>query len=322
MVLKLAVGLKKTNNKIYGSFLNWDTSNGIIIAGRSGSGKSNTAAHYLTQLAAQGVKLIICDYNGGGGTGQSLIERIEHLGDAFLWPAVTEEQDIIRYIESLHELGKQRLKGKIPISEHFPIVFVIDEFSSFVANTPPPVQITTIKEGDTKTITRAPTYMQRALDMLITVRKANMRVIVMGQNWLQSGTTSHVRAFRSNFSDIVLHGLSARDAGLFIDDRDVARVVETLKTGQIYYNGNRLYVPLLNSRDIEWAQKKIMLHKQRFTSKIILPARLNKEETMKINKSWSNARLLCWYLNIPWSIKYHNLYESYAIAKKESTIMQ
>ena len=56
--------------------LPWKENNGLLVAGQSGSGKSQTAAFYLIQYALQGVKLILCDYDSPDGDEETLSERV------------------------------------------------------------------------------------------------------------------------------------------------------------------------------------------------------------------------------------------------------
>ena len=233
--------------------LDWRKCNGIIIPGQSGSGKTNTAIHYMSQYAAQGVKLIVCDYNGG--LEQTLYDQIDHLDDALLWPPVVESEEIVEYIDRIHELGQKRLQKRD--MNQFPILFVVDEFSSFISNTPPPNEVTVTRSGDTKITTRKAQYMQRFVDALTTTRKVDIRFMVMGQNWIQAGTTSSLRQFRDNFNTIVFHKLSHTDAKLFTTDIKVIKQIEALKPGLVIHDGTLLKVPLVSSADKYWTMSEV-----------------------------------------------------------------
>ena len=233
--------------------LEWRKCNGIIIPGQSGSGKTNTAVHYMSQYAAQGVKLIVCDYNGG--LEQTLSDQIEHLSDSFLWDPVVEGEDIVAYIDRIHALGQERLQRRD--TNHFPILFVVDEFSSFISNTPVPLEVTKVRNGDTTTTTRKAQYMQRFVDALTTTRKVDIKFMVMGQNWVQAGTTSSVRQFRDNFNTIVFHKLSHTDAKLFTSDPQTIRQIESLKPGLVMHENTLLRLPLVSETEKLWAEKRI-----------------------------------------------------------------
>jgi len=200
-----------------------------------------------------GVRLVMCDYNGDNGSGQSLTELTPHLQEAFISPnpnkivAITGEE-IVASIDFVHQLGLRRLRKEE--TDHYPVLLVIDEFSSFIKNTPPPTTKTRVIEGDksnqTITETQAPTYLTKLADMLITLRKVNVGIVVMGQDWTQISTNG-LRVFRSNFSNIFLHKLSVTDAKLFTDDKETKARVESLDRGQVLVNGRLIQVPLLTS---------------------------------------------------------------------------
>lgn len=233
--------------------LEWRACNGIIIPGQSRSGKTNTAVHYMSQYASQGVKLIVCDFNGGlDGT---LIPQIDHLEGAFYWKPVTDGDEIVDYIERIHDLGKKRYTGKV--TNNFPLLFVIDEFTSLLSNNPAPSITTRVRTGDTTTMTKQAGYMQHFVDVLTTAAKRDIKFMVMGQNWAQVGTTSSLRQFRSNFTDVVFHRLSSRDAELFTNDRQTINQIESLRAGFIIHNGDMLRMPLFSEKDRLDAERMI-----------------------------------------------------------------
>lgn len=224
--------------------LEWRACNGIIIPGQSRSGKTNSAVYYMSQYASQGVKLIVCDFNGGlDGT---LIPQIDHLAGAFYWEPATDGDQIVEYIERIHDLGKKRYTGKV--TNNFPLLFVIDEFTSLLSNNPAPAITTRTRAGDTTTTTKQAGYMQHFVDVLTTAAKRDIKFMVMGQNWAQVGTTSSLRQFRGNFTDAVFHRLSSRDAELFTNDRQTINQIESLRAGFVIHNGDMLRVPLFREQ--------------------------------------------------------------------------
>lgn len=222
--------------------LTWDLLNGgMLIAGKPGMGKTNTLNLIISQLALLGARLVVADYNGY--LPQALSSNIEHLEKSLLIPIAKDARETITAIQLVNEIGQKRLKKEMPCD--YPIVLVIDEFTSFVRQNPLPKveNISRKKSGNTeqKATTVQPTYLTILSDILNTMRKADIVIIVSGQNFVQIGNESGLRVFRSTFTHTLLHGLSPADARLMSDSVKIANRVEVISNknlrGVAVYNG-------------------------------------------------------------------------------------
>lgn len=242
--------------------LHWRNSNGILIAGIPGSGKSQSAALYLTQYAYSGTKIVLCDYNAALGTGETLLDRVTHLEPAFILPAATTKDKIVEYIGFIKQLGDNRYSGAD--IDHYPIIFVIDEFPAFLMDYEPEQRITTRIEGDkrsdegeVKTTIKAIGFIEELVSSILKFRKVNIHYMLIGQEWAQMGTAG-VRPLRSNMTDRVLHRMDESQALLFgITDSATRRQMQHFKTGQALYNDTPIQVPLLTDNHIRQVQEKI-----------------------------------------------------------------
>jgi len=230
--------------------LSWlDLRNGMLIAGASGMGKSNTMAFYLTQYAYNGAKIILCDYGGSGASEETLVHRIEHLKPAFynnMKPATTMKE-IVQYIRIVNTLIKERQVS----GDMSQVLFVVDEFSAFLLAIEPEQrkEITRDINGNKTTIAikKEPTFLSSFLESVITARKYNIRFIIAGQEWAQISTNG-VRAIRSAFTNHIIHGLDSGSAKLFAEnDSKLIRIIQLLETGYAYIRpANDIYkIPLL-----------------------------------------------------------------------------
>lgn len=274
--------------------LPWQNNNGMIIAGVSGSGKSQTASLYLTQYAYNGARIILGDYGASLNTGESLTERLAHLQDAFLVPPVSSSKDIIGYIEMIQQLGKQR---QLNNAEMFPLVFAIDEFSAFVLSANPPKRMRRVKEGEYTEVSTEQTYLEKLIESIITLRKFNIRFMLIGQEWAQL-KSSGIRALRSNISTTVLHRLDTTLAGLFgFTSSDEKRSIMNLGVGQIYYQNERYQVPMLDDAFIAKTvnrisnQPKVIISAPLYTKKLYPPLK-------KCNPRLTNTCYLAHLLDI------------------------
>lgn len=290
----IILGRNKEGIKI----LPWNNNNGMIIAGVSGSGKSQTASLYLTQYAHNGAKIILGDYGASMNTGESLTERVSHLHRAMLLPPVSSASDIIRYVDTVREIGRQRQNGK---AEMFPLIFAIDEFSAFVLAANPPKRTRRIKDGEYTETTTEQTYLEKLIESIITLRKFNIRFMLIGQEWAQL-KSSGIRAIRSNIATQVIHKLDNNLAGLFgFSTTEDKRQIMNLGVGQIYFNGARYQVPLLDDTFITQTVQR--LDKTEIIPAPLLPAYTR--DTIKLTKRcdgrWRNTRCISYLLDVDYN---------------------
>lgn len=221
----------------------WRNSNGLLIAGIPGTGKSTTASYYIHQYAYKGTKFIICDYNAALGTGETLLSRVNHLEDTFLYPPATTKKQIEDYIYQIQKIGDDRYSGRQ--TDHFPILFVIDEFPAFIYDYSPP-QVTNTKvsgdkksdEGETRITERAPDFIESLTSSLWKYRKVNIHFMLIGQDWAQAGTNG-VRKLRSAITDRVIHRVDESQAAMFgFSTRIEQKYISSMSTGVAFYKGS------------------------------------------------------------------------------------
>jgi hypothetical protein len=222
MSIKIIVGSQK---------IAWNECNGILIAGRSGSGKSQTASLIIGQLAYQGVKLIPCDFESPVGEPEALAERISFCADAFLYPIATRSEDILQRIELLKDEYEKRL---VDPSRREPWLLIIDEFSAFLS------YLKSSENGD-----EAIASFSR---LLIQMRKLQMRALVIGQEFSSGFATNAMRYIRSAFAVRLLHKLDGPNIKMILEGADtkVMRIIGNLSAGQVWFNEEIHLIPLLD----------------------------------------------------------------------------
>lgn len=255
---QLATSEKDTDVRIYLgatkkglAYIEWRNINGIIIPGKPGSSKTNTAVWLANQLAANGVKLVRLDYLADETNEQTFTYQTQHLQRADYLPPAVEIEDIEDRISKLYELGmKRRIAGSADNLNQFPIAIFIDEVTSLLAVKPKQVEITTtIDNGDgtkERTKQKKRTMLEVMNDIIRMFRKANIKFIVMGQNWQQSGTASGVATFRSNFNTVLFHRIAPKDVALFeVSDTQMQKAIQGLKPGTMIYKHTPMKVPYM-----------------------------------------------------------------------------
>lgn len=227
---KLILGVVVVEGKRYGVPLEWKHNNGILIAGLSGSGKSQTASFYLDQLAYQGVKLIICDFDSPLEEEEALSERVKHLEDSFYLPPAKSPEEIKH---RLHALGVEYQKRIQDPNRRFPLMLVIDEVSAFLSY---------IKDDEGKAI-------EDFARNLLQMRKVGIRSMIIGQEWSAGFSTNLMRPIRSAFRVKILHQLDAANVKMLMDfpTSEIARKIGAQKTGHAYFNDRFMQIPMLTT---------------------------------------------------------------------------
>ncbi len=251
-------------------YKDWREINGIIIPGKPGSGKSNTAVWLANQLAANGVKLVRMEYEADENNAQTFINQTSHLTYADYMPYAIEQKDIENTIAAIYTLGmKRKTVGTFENKNQFPIAVMIDEITSLLSQPFDKIEIITktdIENGKEKRTSTKRTMMDNLNDMVRMFRKANIKFIVMGQNWQASGNASKISAFRRNFNTVLYHKINAKDVELFdMATPDVRRIIQKLNAGQMFYNGVTMFTPhmvkypIINTKAAQLSQQYMHL---------------------------------------------------------------
>ncbi|NNJ11236.1 ATP-binding protein [Chloroflexales bacterium ZM16-3] len=235
----ILLGLTRYNNKPKGVILHWKDNNGLLIAGQSGSGKSQTASFLLNQYAAFGVKLALCDYDSPDGNDETLSSRVSHLSDAFFLPPVKTSEDIQRTLTAIDAEYRLRLSNP---DRNFPLLLVIDEVSAFLSY---------LSDNKKRGEDPIKTFAQN----LLQVRKVNIRTMIIGQEWSSGFATTAMRQIRSAFGKKLVHRLDRANVNLVMGsvEADTQRKISNLKTGQAFYSDRYIAVPMLTDEMKQWA---------------------------------------------------------------------
>lgn len=217
----------------------WNQSNGLIVAGGSGSGKSQTACWYATQYALKGCKIVLGEYSAYSVQGEGLVDRCDHLRAAFYYPPARTAEDVIEYIHRLKALADIRLdpeKGKTV--QHFPLVCFLDEFSALMLDYKKDMPVDKLRS------------------MAMTIRKANMKMVILGQSWSQ--LQNEIPQMRNAFDHVVIHRISALNVKVFDPSSRTAQQVVRLDPGYALKDGDLMYVPSrMSDKNLEYARKKL-----------------------------------------------------------------
>ena len=309
----------------------WREINGIIIPGKPGSGKSNTAVWLANQLAANGVKLVRMEYEADESNEQTFINQTSHLAYADFMPYAVEAIDIENTIAALYNLGlRRRTKGTPENENQFPIAIMIDEITSLLNMPVKKIEVTSkveIDEGVVEKTTQGKrTMMDNLNDMLRMFRKANIKFIVMGQNWQATGkNASQIAQFRRNFNTVLYHKINAKDIDLFdMATTDVKKIIQGLKPGQLYYNSTIVHTPYIAKipsinikaanaarewEHVTYKEGSDMNETKELITRLVTPAVVYKP----FDKRWSNARVLAALLNIAYDKRFKRyVYSAYS----------
>lgn len=216
-------------------WIQWNTFNALAVVGAGGSGKTTAAVYWLSQWAIQGVRFFICDPHMD--TDEGLCAQVDHLQGAFLDKCVRDYDDITKRIARVHTIGEQRIRGEIPKDQHYPMMLVIDEFTSFIINSP--------------TAKKAAVTL---LDATNQYRKVNIRLLVIGQTWGAAVQTT--AGLREAISDCVVFKSQENNASKFCLPT-TARKAKTLKVGQAFFQDELTYIPRVNDTDKLFTAERI-----------------------------------------------------------------
>lgn len=306
--ITIALGLT-SNNKA--KITTWQDMNGILIAGKAGSTKTNTAVWLANQLAMNGVKLVRMDFLSDDTNPQTFLAQTRHLAYADILPPSIEFDEIQSTIKAIYELGKRRrIKGSWDNLHKYPVAVFIDEITTLLAQPVTDVTLSQVEQLDDGTKVTSKTKSKKMLPIMIEIiqqfRKDNIRFVVMGQDFRSTGNASDVARFRGQFNTVLLHKLSDKDVKLLEPsyDKVMIETIGNLGKGQYIYNGKKIYVPFVRNmpklliraseaaEEYEWIN--LDLWKEKYCGKDTKTT-TNYE---KIKGTWSNTRTLAYLLNV------------------------
>jgi len=203
----------------------WDHANALAVIGKGGSGKTTNASYWLSQLACQGVRFLMADPHMDNK--ESLYANTKHLHEAFIAPCVKEYKDITKAIDTYHALGHERINNR---AEHFPLVFVIDEFTSYL-----------LSSEDTKHAAL------KLLDSANQYRKVGLRLMLIGQSW--GDAVKKASSLRDAISDSVVLRSAYNNALKFCSFAATAKEANVLPVGRGYFMDEMIWIPRLTGTD-------------------------------------------------------------------------
>jgi len=212
---------------------NWKQANALAVVGKGGSGKTTNVAYWLSQLACQGVRFIMADPHMEND--ESLFRATEHLHDALITPCVKTYPEITKAIDMYHALGHARINNR---AEHFPLVFVIDEYTSYL-----------LSSEDTKHAAL------KLLDSANQYRKVGLRLILIGQSW--GAAVKKAANVRDAISDSVVLRSAYNNAVKFCAFASTAKEASLLPVGQGYYQDEMIWIPRMTGTDKLVTQNRI-----------------------------------------------------------------
>jgi len=212
----------------------WEYENALAIIGKGGSGKTTATLYWISQLAAMGTRFVMCDPHANHK--ESLYAQSDFMHKTFLLPCAIEYDEILHHIQYVHALGTARVKGIE--QNHFPVVLVIDEFTSFILNYP-----------------EAKLAVTNLLDSINQFRKVNVRLFAISQTWTQA--IKIASGLRDAISSSIVLKSSFNDASKFCSTLQVAREASTLTPGVAYYLDEKLWIPKITSTSKLAVSKKL-----------------------------------------------------------------
>lgn len=224
----------------------WKTSNGVLVAGQSGSGKSTYIAWILSQYAYKGARIIVCDYGASIETEDTLLNKVSHLNRAIIRTATTTN-DIDQAIKFVRDIGEKRYNGTD--KDRTPIIVCIDECAAYILDSSGTSKKNIRVEGNRRSLegetvtTDVDNVLLRDLfQSIIRYRKVEIHFILASQNWTQLGTNG-TKAIRNALSEKVFLRTSLDELALFgLTDKSHKDILNRLRIGMVYYLGS-LYEP-------------------------------------------------------------------------------
>jgi len=204
----------------------WDYENSLAIVGKGGSGKTTASIYWMSQLACQGVRFIMCDPHADHK--ESLYAQSTFFHNALLMPIAKTYPEIMERIKYVNELGMRRIRNEE--QDHFPVVLLADEFTSFLLN-----------------YTDAKSAIMSLLDSVNQFRKVNIRLVAISQTWAQA--IRMASGLRDSISSAVVLKSSFNDASKFCAMSQTAKEASLLIVGQGFYLDERIWIPRVTSTD-------------------------------------------------------------------------
>lgn len=217
-------------------YLEWDHWSVLAIAGKSGSGKTNTAKFLLAQLLLDRYDVYLCDPHATinqSTLGATFKEKV---------PVAIDKHARMQTIRHVMRIFQRSLTERVPKT-----VLVMDEITAHF------LECTPEEAKETEQL------FQRIAN---EGRKSNVRLIICGQNWRADYIGS--RSIRSSITHLILHQISDDEVKLFVPSlpTDIRRKITRLAPGNAYLFPSDQFVriPYVSSdeiRSVQGVQKNV-----------------------------------------------------------------
>jgi Helicase HerA, central domain len=192
-----------------------------IVAGLTGSGKTNTTAVLAAQAFMMGARFIVCDPHSEAEE-DSLAGQLEPLAGAFVIDVATSDKEILAALQFASDVLTARLrttqatatqKARAALVGNAPLLLIVDEANAVLARS-------TIGEAAT----------QICEQVFSEGRKVKVYAALLGQTWIaaRAGNTS---ALRDTAASKYVHRMPRNQARLLLPT-DVAQTCERMPTGK------------------------------------------------------------------------------------------
>lgn len=178
-------------------YAKWNDIGNIAITGDTGSGKTNTACFFASQIALSRGRLIVCDPHGNApaeSRQQTLAWNITPLAQSFMCNVAISDEEITDAIRLANDVLASRRRGS---SANYPVWLLIDEFSGVMRNHETAGMLSVLLE-----------------DIATEGRKFFVGVMIMGTQW--HTTRSGGGELRSVINVAILHQQKRQIANMLL----------------------------------------------------------------------------------------------------------
>lgn len=214
-------------------YLEWDNVGLCGIAGKSGSGKSNTIRFLIAQLALARTAIVLIDGHGTAAQ-DSVTKTTACIHHTLLLPPATTPTDGVAYLRRAEQIAQSRLDRGY---NEYPIAVIVDEVITLLRS---------VSEHDRNECIR---IMERfATDF----RKTDVKLFIAAQNWTQDFIGS--ASLRRSMNRVILHNMALDTVKYFTGDPIVRKKISFMQTGEAFILGDGapifVKVPYISQDDL------------------------------------------------------------------------